>query len=126
MKIGDLFTTTGKPYFDARYTRTVDARGKSSFRIAIVGIGGRPAFNPSIVEVDPGQVLSVTVFQSGGLSATFEHNFSIDGQGIDENILAGKGHSVTVKVTVPESGTLTFFCKFHGATEQHAGEFRVG
>jgi hypothetical protein len=33
---------------------------------------------------------------------------------------------VTVKVTVPESGALAFYCKFHGQLEQHAGEFRVG
>lgn len=123
---GDLFPTAGSPFFTARYSRTVDASGNSALRIAIVGIDAQPAFSPSVVEVEPGQVLDVTVFQSGGLSAQFHHNFSIKSLGIDESIPIGKGNSVTVTVTVPESGTLTFFCKYHAAVEEHAGEFRVG
>ena len=123
---GDLFPTAASPYFTARYSRTVDASGSKALRIAIVGIDGQPAFSPSIVGVDPGQVLRETVFQSGGLSAQFHHNFSIKSLGIDESIPIGKGHGVIVTVTVPSSGTLTFFCKYHAAAEEHAGEFQVG
>jgi plastocyanin len=122
---GDLFPVSASPYFTARYSRTVDASGNAALRIAIVGIDGQPAFSPSIVQVEPGQVLKVTVFQSGGLSAQFHHNFSIKSLGIDESLPIGKGNSATVTVTVPASGTLTFFCKYHAAAEEHAGEFRV-
>lgn len=121
---GDLFTTSAPPSYTARYSRTVDARGKETLRIAIVGIDALPAFSPSVVEVDPGQVLTVTVFQSGGASAQFHHNFSIESLGIDRTIPSGE-YSVTVTVTIPVSGTLTFFCSFHADLEQHAGEFRV-
>jgi plastocyanin len=42
---------------------------------------------------------------------TTEHNFSLTDQGIDQDVEAGE--KAEVSLTVPDSGTLVFFCKYH-------------
>lgn len=42
---------------------------------------------------------------------TTEHNFTLSDQRIDQDVGAGKTASVTV--TIPKSGTLTFYCKYY-------------
>jgi uncharacterized cupredoxin-like copper-binding protein len=54
-----------------------------------------------------------------------EHNFTVSGQNIDQNIQPGSSAKVTV--TIPKSGPVSFFCKFHksmgmaGALEPSGG-----
>lgn len=84
-----------------------------------------PGFQPSVISGAPGQVLRVTVYQADDESSGFQHNFSIDQLHIDKDIPEGAGHSISVMVTLPESGSLTFYCSYHVAAEQHAGEFLI-
>lgn len=65
------------------------------------------AFTPTYVEAAPNTHLTITVSNVG--SST--HSFTIDSAHVDRTLTAGK--STTVSVTVPASGSLNFFCKFH-------------
>jgi hypothetical protein len=84
-----------------------------------------PGFQPSVITGSPGQRLQLTVLQADDLSADFQHNFSIDQLHINKDIPEGAGHSISVTVTLPQSGPLTFYCYYHFFNEQHAGEFLV-
>jgi plastocyanin len=66
---------------------------------------GQFYFEPSCVQGSG--TLSVTIKNVGDV----EHNFSVTSLGISKDI--EKGHSVTVSVKLPSSGTLPFFCKYH-------------
>jgi YVTN family beta-propeller protein len=66
-------------------------------------------FSPTFLQGTPGQKLTLVVESE----ASTLHNISIPALGIDKDIpYKGK---VEVDVTFPASGTLAFFCKFHGA-----------
>jgi plastocyanin len=110
---------------EGRFTTDEDATGASSLTINIVAQSDRPAFKPAVITGSSGQVLRVTVLQADDGSADFQHNFSIDRLGIDKNIPQGAGHHISVTVTLPGSGSLTFYCKYHSSAEQHAGEFLI-
>ena len=109
--------------WEGRFTKAVDARVQKKVTIDIVALGARPAFSPAIITGSPGQVLQVTVHQADDLSANFQHNFSIDALGINKDIPKGPGHSITVAVKLPASGSLGFYCSYHVVAEQHAGLF---
>jgi plastocyanin len=67
-------------------------------------------FSPTFIEAKPGAKVSLEIKNEG--SAT--HNFSIDSANISKDITPdGKA---TVEVTVPASGSLNFYCKFHKAS----------
>jgi plastocyanin len=101
------------------------ATASGTVEIDVVAYHRLPAFSPTLIHASPGQTIEVTVAQSGDLSSEFRHNFSIDSLGIDEDLPRGDGHSITMTVTVPRSGRLVFFCKYHVQAEQHAGAFLV-
>lgn len=64
-------------------------------------------FAPSVLRGTPGQHLALHVKNVG--SAV--HNFSLSAQSVDQNLETGK--TVTLSVTFPASGVLSFFCKYH-------------
>ena len=64
-------------------------------------------FEPTVLKGKPGQKVTLELENEGKV----EHNFSIDSQGIDKDLEAGKDAKVTV--TIPKSGALSFFCKYH-------------
>ena len=64
-------------------------------------------FSPSSLSGGAGETLTVTVTNTGGAG----HTFTIDDAGIDEELSAGD--SVDVEVTLPDSGSLRFYCRFH-------------
>lgn len=64
-------------------------------------------FEPTLVNAEPGTTVDVEVTNEGESA----HTFTIDGQDVD--IELGPGESATAKVTIPESGNLPFFCRFH-------------
>jgi plastocyanin len=64
-------------------------------------------FSPTFVKAKPGSTVSIELKNEGKQ----QHNFSISGQSIDQNV--DPDQKMTVSVTVPASGNLVFFCKFH-------------
>ena len=64
-------------------------------------------FKPTFVDAKPGTKLSVEIENEG----QNEHTFTIDSANVDQEIAPGK--SATVQVTVPSSGDLNFYCRFH-------------
>jgi plastocyanin len=66
-------------------------------------------FKPTTIQGKPGQSVTLELKNEG----KEEHNFSISSQHIDKDIEAGE--SDIVKVKVPKSGTVQFFCSYHKA-----------
>jgi len=109
----------------ARYAGSADAGGDTQLEIGLGATGGGPSFSPTVITGTSDQTLDVTVSQRKDPSSAYRHNFSVPALGIDRNIAKGPGHSITVSVTLPTSGFLVFFCKFH-VDEGHAGAFVIG
>jgi plastocyanin len=65
-------------------------------------------FGPTVLEGEPGQTLTVTLFNEGDAS----HTFTIDELNVDEELQPGD-EDVTADVTFPDSGALVFYCRFH-------------
>ncbi|MEA2534904.1 MAG: hypothetical protein QOJ93_2715 [Actinomycetota bacterium] len=64
-------------------------------------------FKPTMLRGRPGQRLTVTLSNQGNSL----HDFSIPAQHIDANVEAGT--PVTVTVTFPQRGAVTFECRYH-------------
>ena len=64
-------------------------------------------FEPTVLTGKPGQTITLELKNEGKV----EHNLTIDGQNVDQNVAAGDEGEV--HVTLPKSGTLAFYCKFH-------------
>ncbi len=64
-------------------------------------------FSPTILKGKGGQQVTIELQNEGSV----EHSFTIDSQGIDKVIAPGKSAKVTV--TMPASGSVSFYCKFH-------------
>jgi plastocyanin len=83
-------------------------------------------FKPTVLQGRPGSTVTLELKNDGSV----EHNFTVSGQNIDENIQPGS--SVKVSVTIPKSGAVSFFCKFHesmgmaGALEPNGGGGMTG
>jgi plastocyanin len=75
-------------------------------------------FSPTILSGPAGQEVTLTL---ESVSQAL-HNFQISDQGIDEDI--EPGGRITVTVTFPDSGAVTFECKYHLAQNMR-GELRA-
>jgi plastocyanin len=64
-------------------------------------------FEPTILKGTPGQKLTIELSNEGSAL----HNFSIPDQSIDQDVQPDTKGEVTV--TLPDSGTVVFFCKYH-------------
>ncbi len=64
-------------------------------------------FSPTLLKGKPGQKVTLELENEGSV----EHSFTIDSQSIDKVIAPGK--DVKVTVTMPQSGSVSFYCKFH-------------
>jgi plastocyanin len=64
-------------------------------------------FEPTVLKGKPGTKVSLELKNEG----KEEHNFSLDAQSIDQDVDAGESAKVTV--TIPQSGELSFYCKYH-------------
>lgn len=82
---------------------TKDVSGMSSADLELYDF----YFEPTVLKGAPGQTIKLELDNKGKV----EHNLTITGQQVDQNVAAGKKSEVTV--TFPKSGTLAFFCKFH-------------
>jgi plastocyanin len=76
-------------------------------------------FRATCLRVASGGSITVTVTNGG----TALHNFSVTSLGIDKDVQAGQ--SITIKVRLPASGAVPFFCKYHVASGMQ-GAFVIG
>jgi plastocyanin len=65
-------------------------------------------FEPTVLEGEAGQTLTVSMFNEGDAP----HTFTIDELQIDEELQPGD-EGLTAEVTFPDSGALVFYCRFH-------------
>jgi plastocyanin len=65
-------------------------------------------FEPTVLEGEAGQALTVTMFNEGDAP----HTFTIDELDIDQELQPGD-EGVTAEVTFPDSRALVFYCRFH-------------
>jgi len=64
-------------------------------------------FEPTFIKAKPGTSVTLELKNEGKT----EHNFSITGMNISQDVMPDQ--KATVTVTVPASGHLAFFCRFH-------------
>src|SRR4051794_11821389 len=64
-------------------------------------------FSPTILKGKAGQKVTLELDNEGSV----DHSFTIDSQSIDMVLAPGKDAKVTV--TIPQSGSVSFYCKFH-------------
>jgi plastocyanin len=64
-------------------------------------------FEPTILKGEAGQKVTLELENEGSDT----HSFTIDSQSIDMTLAPGKEAKVTV--TIPKSGSVSFYCKFH-------------
>jgi plastocyanin len=94
-------------------TQDITAGGKLTLEL------GDRYFKPTYLKAKPGQSINVELENEGMLA----HNFSIQAMGIDETVQAGAKKELTF--TLPSSGDVAFFCKFH-ADDGMRGTFFFG
>jgi plastocyanin len=64
-------------------------------------------FEPTVLQGKPGEQVELELKNEGKA----EHTFTIDSQGIDQDLQPGD--ETEVMVTIPKSGAISFYCKFH-------------
>ncbi len=64
-------------------------------------------FGPTFLRSTPGASVHLELENEGDDT----HTFTIDSLGVDQEVAAGE--SGAVDVTLPESGTVVFYCRFH-------------
>ena len=64
-------------------------------------------FEPTVIKGTPGAQLKLELENEGGS----EHNFSVADQSIDQDVEPGE--KADVAVTIPQSGEVSFVCKYH-------------
>jgi plastocyanin len=64
-------------------------------------------FEPTVLRGKPGEQVKLELKNESKV----EHTFTIDSQGIDQDLQPGD--EAEVMVTIPKSGTVSFYCKFH-------------
>jgi len=82
---------------------TADVTGKNSVNIE----AGNYYFEPSVLKGTPGQQLTLHVVNATGTG----HNLTVDPQHVNKDLDAHG--SADLKVTLPSSGVLAFWCEYH-------------
>jgi len=75
------------------------------------------AFDPSTIEAEPGQEVTVTLVNNDEAP----HTFTVED--LDASVQAAGGESADVTFTAPDSGSVGFLCEIH--PEQMTGEITV-
>jgi plastocyanin len=94
----------------ARYEGTAPPAQGPPLQVTAETTDGGFAFQPTVIRGSPGQHVEVSVVSADDQS---HHSFVVPGQGIDVDLPAAGGGSHLVTVTIPQSGSLTFFRRFH-------------
>jgi plastocyanin len=77
------------------------------------------AFDPTLIEADPGEEVAVTLVNAGNVA----HSFTADDVGVD--VEAESGDEADASFTAPdEDASIQFVCRFHPS--QMTGEIVVG
>ena len=84
---------------------TKDASGKDELDVEL----DDDYFEPTVITGTPGAKLKLELENEG----SSEHNFMLEAQHLDKDVEAGEKAEVTV--TIPQSGQVSFFCKYHKA-----------
>jgi plastocyanin len=66
-------------------------------------------FQPKTIQGKPGDTITLELKNEGSA----EHNFTIDGQSVDQDV--EPGDEAEVDITIPQSGSVQFYCKYHKA-----------
>ena len=75
-------------------------------------------FEKTYIKGKAGKTVSVTVDNTGAV----DHTFTVDAQGVDEEL--APGDSIDVDVKIPKSGkAAVFYCRFHKATGMQGALF---
>jgi plastocyanin len=82
---------------------TKDATGQSSLEVELDDF----YFEPTVIKGSPGAQLKLELGNEGSAL----HNFSLTDQNIDQDVQPDGTADVTV--TIPQSGFVEFFCKYH-------------
>ena len=64
-------------------------------------------FEPTVLQGSQGKKVELELKNEGKV----EHSFTVDSQGIDKELEPGDEGEVTV--TIPKSGAISFYCKYH-------------
>ena len=64
-------------------------------------------FEPTVLQGTPGHKVTLELKNEGKV----EHNFTLAAQGIDKDVEPGE--DAKVSVTIPKSGAVSFYCKYH-------------
>ena len=72
-------------------------------------------FKPTVLQGKPGERVKLELKNESKV----EHTFTIDSQGIDQDLQPGDEAEVTV--TIPKSGAVSFYCKFHKSSGMAGG-----
>jgi len=91
-----------------------DVAGASSAEVDL----GDFFFGPTVITGKPGQKITFELKNEGSAL----HNFSLTAQSLDKDVQPGQTEDVSV--TLPTSGFLEFFCKYHKALGM-VGELKV-
>jgi plastocyanin len=82
-------------------TKSVETSGKTEVELDDF------YFEPTVLEGKAGETVTLELKNEGNV----EHSFTMDSQGIDKDIEPGDEGEVTA--TIPKSGVISFFCKYH-------------
>jgi plastocyanin len=82
-------------------TKTASSTGKTEIELDDF------YFEPTVLQGKPGAKVELELKNEGKV----EHTFTIDSQGVDQDLQPGDEAEVTV--TIPKSGDVSFYCKFH-------------
>ena len=105
-------TTIGDVAANDHGTKTVSGENKVEVEL------DDDYFEPTVLEGKAGERVTLELKNEG----SSEHNLTIDELQIDQDV--EPGDETEVEVTFPDSGTLTFYCKYHRG-QGMAGAFRT-
>jgi plastocyanin len=118
---GSIFVL-GDGMSDALYWSSLDATSKKSINIVASSARGLTFFfSPTVISGSPGETIHVRV--SNDDPKKWEHNFTLESQGISFDLAFGESHAASI--TLPTSGDAIFYCSFHVHTPTQSGEFTV-
>jgi plastocyanin len=72
-------------------------------------------FEPTVLQGKPGQKVTLELKNEGKLT----HNFKLADQNVDQDV--EPADEAEVEVTIPQSGTIAFECKFHESSGMVGG-----